>query len=256
MITGLFFFLTTLSLADSGNPVRSASLAKTIAMCGPVAPGSSVYVQRTLKQACRPWLVHRGKVAYQLTRLPNNHGDIAQVRLKIRFRIPKKVASARRAEMVRNAEACLPMIERIWHRYGVDFDLRLDSADVPTAGAPDHQILMTDDSGRFHQDHYNYRGQVFESCLRGCSTQGAARANCLAYCESQRQREFCAKMTHEVGHLLGLLDEYPDPQCTSPRLLDFGIRPISIMAITGLVDADQMDFHPRHLETVLAPVCR
>ena len=88
--------------------------------------------------------------------------------------------------------------------------------------------------------------------------------------ESMREKEYCNMANHELGHRLGLPDEYADPGCNAREFVSSEQYPFSVMATPqlGLLDTPSIDgiagtdidtglaeFFPRHIKKVLAPLC-
>jgi hypothetical protein len=61
-------------------------------------------------------------------------------------------------------------------------------------------------------------------------------------------------MLHEVGHLLGLNDEYEDKACPDRTFISKDSNPYSIMDETN-EKKKYLDFYPRHIKTIIQPLC-
>jgi hypothetical protein len=71
-------------------------------------------------------------------------------------------------------------------------------------------------------------------------------------------------MVHEVGHRMGLPDEYAFPDCTVERFVSQESGPWSTMAVPQIgildggafgIDTHSTEFFPRHLRSVVEPIC-
>jgi hypothetical protein len=201
----------------------------------------------------------------------------------------KRPTEARRRTMLEGARACESTIQSYWARYGL-------RAEVPMREQPgaasNRTISIIDAPGR--SDALNYRfqgldndfylpnGQVLvhggpyvacvDQCRRAMGIFSAKDApasellkSCPSTCELARGKEFCNMMVHEVGHRMGLPDEYAFPECDAGlRFVSQESGPWSAMAVPmvgildgGLfgVDTHTAEFFPRHLKQIVAPLC-
>lgn len=200
------------------------------------------------------------EVRYRITR----RGDHFELGLRIRLQYAdSNLPLPRRREILAQSRACVPRLQSFWSRYGIVYNLELDSDSDRSFSTPDRIVSIDDavsgprrsDSSRFFFRGISYG--LADMCRRSC--RGTER--CLPICEGVRQNEYCLLMLHETAHMLGLPDEYreegphgenlcPDRRTEFPNIVD----PYSPMNRQDL-GWDRLEFFPRHIQVVLGPAC-
>lgn len=139
--------------------------------------------------------------------------------------------------MMTRAQACIPIIANVFERYGIRFNLSLDTPEARTPGVPNLHVDYRYEVGRPNNGTLYYFNQ------EGDPTD-----------PSGAQATFCETFTHEVGHMLGLEDEYEDSDCPDREYISSDALPYSIMDTTywGL---GVSEFFPRHIDPIIQPLC-
>jgi hypothetical protein len=160
-----------------------------------------------------------------------------RLKLNLNLAFYSSAAPARLDEMIASIRKCLPSIAEVWARYGVEFELGLlKSEELNSYARPAWRIALNDEVGRSNSRQYYFRGP---------------ENKVPAQYESEA---LCSMVLHETGHLLDLPDEYKDDAHPERKFISTEKRPWSAMADTWHHLA-VLDFFPRHLATVFAPVC-
>ncbi len=264
--------------------VREAARAATQRCLDRTQVGATRSVDRALRFLCRKdpadpaKNVYQGDtIAYSVTREEAGFRVRAAVDLRIQ---PASVPKARRELILQRTRECLPTIQQYWSRAGIAMDLDFTlSQGQDTPGT----VGVADASGRSHSRLFYFKGldndvplptgQVIQggpgvACVRKCRELGGG-ASCTDICEPLRQREYCMMMVHELGHRVGLPDEYAEPSlCPDREGVSTESYPWSIMAVPYLgildtpestlglgLDSGLVEFFPRHVESVLSPLC-
>lgn len=168
-----------------------------------------------------------------------SENDELRIRLKIHF-AAVGMSPERAEELLGKANDCLSVMKSVWQRYGINWDLSFDSSPVERPRGPEVNVQLFDEVGRSSAYAYYYRGAL--------SDKGRQLAS------DKWQYYFCTTMLHETGHLLGLDDEYSDPEVPDRKYVSSEKRPWSIMN-DHWHHLEVLDFYPRHISTVLAPLC-
>lgn len=178
-------------------------------------------------QLCKkPHFYHTAK-AHFLVRNTNHQISLNyKIRLKI---LPTSTSGQDAQKMLQLAKSCSPYIQSVWQRYGVDVQLSFDSNREPQNSDPRIPLRSI--------NFYNYEG-------RG-NAENLYNVNAV---------DFCKVVAHEVGHHLGLSDEYEDLSCPDRAFVSREINPYSIMGYMYF-PWEQLDFFSRHLRTVLTQFC-
>lgn len=169
---------------------------------------------------------YRGaQMRYRISRT-QDHLTIA---LKLRFAVfDDKVTAERESVLLGQARACIPLIREIWSRYAVDFDLRMDS------------------------NRHRVEGENLPIVLINL-VDANERSNAGTY--YARDPEFCQMVAHEIGHTLGLDDEYQDQDCPDRTFVSRERNPYSVMA--GILRTwNAAEYFPRHLQQILGDFCK
>ncbi len=162
--------------------------------------------------------------------LIKNRNHQLSLNFKIRLKILPTSTRFQEAEaMLKLARSCVPLNQSVWSRYGVQVNLLFDSDREPQSTDPLIPTRMI--------NFYNYEG-------RG-NAENFYKIN---------EVDFCKVVSHEVGHHLGLPDEYEDVSCPDRSFVSQEVNPYSLMAYI-YYPWQQLDFFPRHLRTVLGSFC-
>ncbi len=126
--------------------------------------------------------------------------------------------------------SCIPQIQGAWKNFGID--LKIPIADPKTSQkklATLNRIKVVNDLGRSNSSRIYFKGQAQDST------------------------NLCQLLTHELGHRLGLTDEYCDKDCPDRKTeADVLEKPTAIMSAENAPGAT---FYPRDLARVLHPLC-
>lgn len=145
--------------------------------------------------------------------------DGSFVTLQLREHFVEESGNENAREIVDHLRACLPEMQRVFLRYGVRFSMALTTS-WERAAPPNDAIVvaLAEEFGRGDAYH-------FDADMR------------------------CATLLHELGHHLGLADEYRETgTCREWQAPD-----ASIMSLPN-EELEALDFMPRHLRRILAPV--
>ena len=239
---------------------ESVALAnrEAVSVCAQhAAVGTEIDVEYEAADLCRPAGLFKKKPTYETNfaryRL-NKQADGVHLGMKLRMNIAKSVAGAKADRMMIEARACVAKIGAVWRRYGIAFDLRLDSNITPSSEKPDHQVDYREGEGRADHETYYYDEYSSSRCASKCHRNDKSKALCEEICERNRQDYFCLMMLHETAHLLGLPDEYEDEKCPGRPFVSKSRHPVSVMNDTTF-GWSETEFFPRHIRQVVAPLC-
>ncbi len=145
--------------------------------------------------------------------------DGGALTLRLREHFVEESGNRNARAIVEHLRACLPEIQRVFSRYGVQFGLTITTSWERAAPPNDAMVVaLAEEFGRGDAYH-------FDADMR------------------------CATLLHELGHHLGLADEYrEDGTCRAWQAPD-----ASIMSLPN-EELEALDFMPRHLQRILAPV--
>ncbi|MGK5083895.1 hypothetical protein WDW37_11385 [Bdellovibrionota bacterium FG-1] len=212
---------------------------------------------------------------------------------------PQRLKAEFRTRILETTRACMPTVNRYWNHYGVNlvfsFSERLKNQ-TPTANT----LTVVNGAGRSNSKMFFFDGldgevplpqvpslpfvipniKIPAGLTRACTqTQckpGQAKgkitdfnSDCSTACEPARTREYCNMIVHELGHRLGLPDEYAEPLCPNRPGVSQESFPYSIMAVpqAGLLDDiipaemrpsgdDTLEeFFTRSVTRVVGPLC-
>ena len=140
------------------------------------------------------------------------------------------VSADSRRTIMHAIRACIPVIQGAWKKFGID--LKIPIAD-PKTSSPElaslNSLKIVNDLGRSNSSRIYYKGQAKDST------------------------NLCQLLTHELGHRLGLPDEYCDKDCPDRKTeADVLEKPTAIMSAENAPGAM---FYPRDLARVLHPLC-
>jgi hypothetical protein len=228
--------------------------------CAANAVNASARVEGQATFLCRKVAVladetRRTRVGYDLSKARNG----VHVGVSLRFVTPPGLSSERaRTMLYKMFDDCLEPIEAVWSRYGISLDPQFlwskegASADIPTSH-PEIRISLEDSFGRANSEKYFFRGRgSWLDCFRQCLPD---MSQCPETCRGEITHELCGMMAHEIGHTLGLNDEYADPECPDRSLLAQEANPWSIMA-DPFHPWEQIEYFPRHVGDVVRPLCQ
>jgi len=211
-----------------------------------------------------------------------------QTRIELELK-PARITAARKQILLDRTRECGPIINQYWNRYGITLDLVYTTPKPGTAVAANASRVTVDDAtGRSNSRYFYFQGLdteqklptgqtmkggpaqlCLQACRKGTALLGGGSQGCADICEPIRQREYCTMLVHEFGHRLGLPDEYADPGCPDRPFVSKETYPWSIMAVPwmgfvdtpdvlsgfGGVDSGLVEFYPRHIASVLGPLC-
>lgn len=178
-------------------------------------------------QLCKkPNLYYSAKSNFRIKNVNHQISLNYKIRLKI---LPASTSFQEAQVMLKLAQSCVSLNQSVWSRYGVEVNLSFDSDREPQTTDPTLPIRTI--------IFYNYEG-------RG-NAENLYKINDV---------DFCKVVSHEIGHHLGLPDEYEDASCPDRSFVSQEVNPYSLMAYI-YYPWQQLDFFPRHLRTVLSSFC-
>lgn len=203
-----------------------------VEQCSRDKAGLKKVINTYMTSACKKNFDHSSKSAYIIETTSN--GVSLSVFLKF---IPKdenqvviSASDPRSEKMFRQTTDCIPEIKKIWDRYRINFNLyaRLNETE---------KIFLAE-------------GEALEIPVALIDREG--RGNTSNFF-TKDDRYYCQMVLHEIGHYLGLPDEYLDSDCNY-RPIAKEEWPYSIMGVTQH-KWENLDFHKRHIEQILQPLC-
>jgi hypothetical protein len=144
--------------------------------------------------------------------------------------VPNHLSDTEAQSLLDLARACAPMINSIWSRYDITLNVAMDSNRHPNPSLnslPSLTVNLINSSGRSDAMNF-YRND---------------------------QDGFCKTMTHEVGHHLGLEDEYGDLECPDRPFVSTESAPYSFMANYWPGTWENTDFYERHIRWLFSDYC-
>lgn len=202
-------------------------------------------------------------VRYRVVR----HLDGAHIAIKVRYDLSASDNSPAWLQRIdRDVRACVPFIQDFWARYGVRFDLTVDTNAFPGAGSPDEHSEVLNALCRSYTNRLCYQGlpelsQEFQATYNKLKAIDYPKLapSFTEYYEPIRQDGLCRTMTHEIGHYLGLTDHYADKSCPDREYIQ-NASANSKAGVTDLMDDewggwDTIDIMPNDIERILAPLC-
>lgn len=176
---------------------------------------------------CRGKELSGGKVKYSV------YADEKGIHIRggILFKPDSGISLRREQELLNQAKACLPNIRDLWGRYGIDMQIQVASQNYGAMSSRDSiEVKMIDAKDRSDQYTYFFGGKY------------------------GNKNKFCLMMTHEIGHNLGLPDEYFDEECPDRKLAKGSGKIASIMENQNH-GWELIDFMPRHIASIISPLC-
>ena len=130
-------------------------------------------------------------------------------------------------------EQSKPCIREFFARQGIDMNINFQDLDKETTTRPKcHHILEYSDESPFADaDHW-----VTHASLG----------------KTYEQENVCAMAVHEIGHKLGLLDTYPDPECPLRKTIR---KTDDVMNGGSQSDLKYKHIYPEDLQEILKPLC-
>lgn len=163
---------------------------------------------------------------------------------------------------VESSKNCVPEIQKFFARSGIELDLKIENAQDRKVNpfALSHQLAVNQlqlrlSVGRSDSSNLFFFGREANGAWAACFKKYPT--SWMTECDQDRQKEFCLMMTHELGHLLGLPDEYEDKESCPDR--EFAVaspeqEPYSVMK-DEYHGWDKISFFPRHIGSMLSPMC-
>lgn len=239
-IDGRYYYQDWLSLATrpfvdraEGQEVRQADRVLVAACARWAEEGQSVTrLLRSPPKLCRkphgkdPGQFFSSKVSYQLSK----QGGQIHLGMSIHWAIaPSEVSDKEAVAMLAKVRACVPQMTAFWDRYGIKLNLQMDSDRQPSLKERAVSINL------IAKDGQSDSGNIYILPWKG--------------------EMFCKLLLHETGHLMMLDDEYYDPRCPDREIVSKENDPGSVMVEMSWRSMSEIDFFPRHLRTVLSPLC-
>lgn len=148
-------------------------------------------------------------------------GDSVQLLLNLAFSPDESLSNEAFENGIRKTRSCIPYIKKFYSKYNIDFDINFFPF-YSALVAPDNQIVLT-----------------------GKNT----RSNSLLF--SLKDGTYCKMVLHEVGHHLGLRDEYYEAgTCRAKAHAARERNPHSLMET---IYENNLALFPRHFRTILGP---
>jgi len=246
------------------DPVRTANRWIVSQCVNRMQDGAVKKVSFSLQQLCdrnRDPPYNGASPAYMLRR----NGHRLQLSMRIRMVFPEGDGTtwSHADEMMTDVRYCTEQLRALWMRYNIDFSVLLDSNKSPNPALDEQPrpLMRTLDfpyrSCRSNASLICYRGQGeadLIDTIADITPVPLPRIDGLAPDRLVARAEMCQTLTHELGHLMGLPDEYDDDACPDREFVSEEEDPTSIMNEDE--DWDEWDFYPRHIRSILRPVCR
>jgi hypothetical protein len=167
-------------------------------------------------------------VAYRIKRDVLNNKLEIDLKIALDIRAGFNASQIVRNRLVEKARACIPKVQRVFDRYGINLTMQFDESNSATTRNHDLNLLIQDEVGRSNTRHW--------------------------YIREQNGYDVCLTFAHELGHYLSLHDEYLDPNHPNRAFVSTETDPYSFMN-TPFYGWDRSDFYPRHIQSMLAPAC-
>jgi hypothetical protein len=149
-------------------------------------------------------------------------------------------------------QKCIPLLKKSWAEMGLEIHPHFRLNDERGTGVVNpHEVFLADEVGSsdttiFFRDYLSYRKYQKKYCVQDS-------LSCKRAYQMESAQDRCSMLVHELGHLMGLQDEYPDPACPR-RKLPGPEFPLSFMSSGGF-RWGKRSFKTRHVLQVLAPLC-
>lgn len=185
--------------------------------------GAKTKVSGLLVSLCKlPDKQHTANKKYELKKV---NGQIV-ISTSISFNY--KGNAENRAEAFKRVQDAIPCIQEFFAHHGIKLELTIKSESG--ASSCHHNVNLHDEFARSDSSNWTTHRDLGKVTTAG---------------------ERCSVFIHELSHILGLPDAYPDPDCPDRQ-------PISaendIMRTTN-IDSSNLTYFPHSIRTLLGPLC-
>lgn len=229
-----------------------------VAACLKSTPyGKSVSVSDEMSYLCKdPDVYEGGPRAYKIT----NDGLVLRISQQVLFQVASsdlgRVKNNEFSEFMTSAKSCVGRLQNFFGHYDIALDLHVDWA-YDRAILKDKQlpqVLINVEKSRSKDDQSNDKHYYYSSLAEQFSACNKISEDQRIDCFTKASDELCNLMLHELGHHLGLEDEYVDAEHCPKRQLPVGLDAASVMASPSSLTWEQVLF-PRHITQIIAPLC-
>lgn len=169
------------------------------------------------------------KVPYQL----KSQGDTIRLSTTLRLDYPDVRTVAERESLQQRMDGVLPCMKDFFSKHGIDLDLKFEH------NAPGARFSRNFGSESIVNIRENgNRGSTYNNSNWAFSLDGNVLQNA------------CLTMVHELGHLLGLKDEYADPQAPYRKP-----GPDDSVMKRCHCPSHEVKFNTKHLKQILGAAC-
>jgi len=189
--------------------------------------GSSINVASNLMESCDRLhdKFQESPVRYNL----HLSDDGIHIEHHIKF-IPQNITRASELKFLNEARECIGSLQIFFKKYNINLDLTIGSLSYPPIPIPKIEPIEV---------------KLFLGIGHSTSSQYFYRSD---------KKFECTTLLHELGHNLGLPDEYKDPD-RCPDRTNYSSNNDNVM-VDSFSNLKEVDFYPRHIRTILYPLCR